>query len=469
MEDRLAKVPVVHTTNFTDEVLSFLAKSTQDSFRLDQMKPTVQTHKFNTTWNDQKNHLKATADRYQNVIRKSGNQTVRVTVEDPSTAGKYKLQGTVANAMGSGANLALSGNLGGKMIGTITTIGRDGPTAADSARTIAILQFLQGKKKIKQENPWIERIWLMSDEFKWPEVWSAEPQISSRFNPKSASRPLNSSQTSAVEHMLSQTNDTRITLIQGPPGTGKTTVIASFVQAALRRGQNGIWLVAQSNVAVKNIAEKLADFGILDWKLFVSNDFIEFWHEHLYTDIRSNVILGDELLDPGIVKDLTNCRVILCTLSMLSKRALRDRGITRVVPLSTLVVDEASQIELGGYIPVFNLFTSIRKVCFIGDDKQLPPYGQEDIQDLKSVFEVEHLHSDTIFLDTQYRMPPQVGDFISQAIYDGKLQSNEFHQVTTDSMACYFVDVSLGQEESFGTSWKNAEECKAVLQIATIL
>ena len=45
--------------------------------------------------------------------------------------------------------------------------------------------------------------------------------------------------------------------------------------------------------------------------------------------------------------------------------------LVKDVPLSTLIVDEASQIQIGDYIPVFNqYFTTLRKMCFIGDDKQ---------------------------------------------------------------------------------------------------
>jgi hypothetical protein len=38
-----------------------------------------------------------------------------------------------------------------------------------------------------------------------------------------------------------------------------------------------MWLVAQSNVAVKNIAEKLADCDFLDFKILVSKDFHFDW------------------------------------------------------------------------------------------------------------------------------------------------------------------------------------------------
>lgn len=66
---------------------------------------------------------------------------------------------------------------------------------------------------------------------------------------------------------------------------------------------------------------------------------------------------------------LQGVKVILCTLSMLSNT--RITVFTKVNPLHTLVVDEASQIEIGDYIPIFSAFKhSLRKVCFIGDDKQ---------------------------------------------------------------------------------------------------
>jgi hypothetical protein len=49
------------------------------------------------------------------------------------------------------------------------------------------------------------------------------------------------------------------------------------VKQAINAGLKGIWLVAQSNVAVKNIAEKLAANGFMDWKLLVSQDFHFDW------------------------------------------------------------------------------------------------------------------------------------------------------------------------------------------------
>jgi hypothetical protein len=57
--------------------------------------------------------------------------------------------------------------------------------------------------------------------------------------------------------------------------TGKTSVIAATVCSLMASGNpstRAIWLVAQSNVAVKNMAKKLADIGFLDFGLLVSKD-----------------------------------------------------------------------------------------------------------------------------------------------------------------------------------------------------
>jgi regulator of nonsense transcripts 1 len=101
----------------------------------------------------------------------------------------------------------------------------------------------------------------------------------------------------------------------------------------------------------------------------------------------------------------------------------------------------------------------------------VPPHGQEDLQDLQSIFEVSHLKKHMVFLDTQClfvlflflniysywildRMPPQIGNIISAAVYDDKLKSNPLHPVTDQTTACYFIDVSGKEASLSGGSFK---------------
>lgn len=43
-------------------------------------------------------------------------------------------------------------------------------------------------------------------------------------------------------------------------------------------------------------------------------------------------------------------------------------------------------------------------------------------------------------------MPPQIGNIISDLVYENKLKSNPLHPITEDTIACYFVE-ALGNEK----------------------
>jgi regulator of nonsense transcripts 1 len=62
-------------------------------------------------------------------------------------------------------------------------------------------------------------------------------------------------------------------------------------------------------------------------------------------------------------------KVFLCTVAMLSNPMV-PKTFMKSCPLNTIVVDEASQIHIGDYVSLFYKYTSLRKACFVGDDKQ---------------------------------------------------------------------------------------------------
>lgn len=319
-------------------------------------------------------------------------------MEVSGQGGRFSTSGVMGRVVGRSGNVVTNPDLrlDGKLITSVTSIGRDDPTTAEAQRAATILRILQGSEKLLDESPWIRNIWFPPNDnglLTWPKEWSETPVM--RLETPSKSPPptlplLNSSQRNAVNHMFSTKDDHRITLIQGPPGTGKTSVIAAFVQRAVRSNKGGIWLVAQSNVAVKNIAEKLMSIGFENWKLLVSKDFhlgwlvrvpfydvyfeISFRHEHLYNKVQNHIIRSDTFNIASNKSNLKDCHVILCTLSMLSHPHINK--FTKEIPLKTMVVDEASQIEVGNYISIFTNFKhSLRKLCFIGDDKQCMFYS----------------------------------------------------------------------------------------------
>lgn len=378
-----------------------------------------------------------------------------MSVQDEFGA-QYEVHGRTVDTRGPSATLRAETTMLGKTITAVTSIGGERPTSAERQKAIVILKALQGEYNIL-ENPFLQFIIAPSDTFSWPESWSSSETV-----PPILAEDLNHSQHQAVVHMLSTANSKRVTVIKGPPGTGKTTVIAAFVCSAVSAGQTGLWLVAQTNVAVKNIAEKLAKVGFFNFKVLVSTDFHLGWHEHLYQRLNANIICSDEFRTAE--KQLNGCPVVLCTLSMLSNT--RVQGFMHVVSINTLVVDEASQIAIQDYVPPLSIYSTIQKMCFIGDNKQLPPYGQDEVQELKSVFEVDHLFKSALLLDIQYRMPPHIGDFISKTIYNNELASYKEHPIPSQVMATTFIHVQDATEKKFQTSYVNAEESKAVMKIA---
>lgn len=140
----------------------------------------------------------------------------------------------------------------------------------------------------------------------------------------------------------------------------------------------------------------------------------------MYEAIEPHLVRSDAFTSDTAAMDrlLLGSRVMLCTVSMLANE--RMGTITRLVPVQTVIFDEASQIETGAYIPVLHLFaTTLKKMVFIGDDKQcvffmghtccletdelcaVAPYGQSEIKELESIFEKPHLRERAVFLDTQ--------------------------------------------------------------------
>ncbi|KAI0956190.1 hypothetical protein AcV7_006651 [Taiwanofungus camphoratus] len=463
----LLAVPAINTETFDKQRLDLLAKFIRDADRLYALKPTKVRNDVSAQFSQKSGALNVSLTRFKTRLRTSTSQ--KVVLETSNSKGRtLTTQGHTARVNGRSATISVDGSIStASKICNVYTIGREEPTTAEEERTDIVLCELLCKSQLL-EQPIVRRIFF-------PSNISASSQAKARRSglrdvaPEIhfPARPLNDSQAAAVRRILSTREDDQVCLVHGPPGTGKTTVIAACVTSIVASGAKdyGIWLVAQSNVAVKNIAEKLAALEFLDFKLLVSKDFHFDWHEHLYESIETNVIRSDEFADNlvGTSRLLLGSRVILCTLSMLSHPRLMASGFSRLVPIKTVIVDEASQIELGDYLPLLSKFgKNIRKLAFIGDNKQLAPYGQDDLGDLRSIFELAHLRKNAVFLDTQYRMPVPIGDFISRYVYGGRL--NTVH-TDTSALSCRLVDVHHGREKKEGHSWVNYEEANAVVAI----
>ncbi|EIW59192.1 uncharacterized protein TRAVEDRAFT_122448 [Trametes versicolor FP-101664 SS1] len=248
----------------------------------------------------------------------------------------HSVVGQAVRADGKKTTLKVTGgNLRGD-IKSVRVEGREELTSAELARDEFVLLLLQGVFPSLVESPYIRMLWFSTE--KSPRY---EPTAIPPFDPKVFK--LNQSQERVVGAM--QGENEPLVIVHGPPGTGETSTIA----AALHLWQverRPVWVIAQSNVGVQNIAEKLHEKEI-DFKLLVSKEFHFELHQDLYKGLEQQFIRSDELFTPGadVVRALGTSTIMLCTISMLSNPAIDECGIFHIIPVERLVVDEASQID----------------------------------------------------------------------------------------------------------------------------
>ncbi|KAJ7212891.1 P-loop containing nucleoside triphosphate hydrolase protein [Mycena haematopus] len=393
--------------------------------------------------------------RYQKRVRSSHQTSVIMT-----NAAGQEFTGRADGVKGRITDIKFDkGPLTGELA-AVRVVGKEELTNSEKARDEFILLALRGEINVTDAR-FIRLLWFLEPEQRKelavPETFPAitTPALT-----------LNASQMRTLAKMISTMP---IVIVQGPPGTGKTQTI-SAAAAVWEDSRSPTWIIAQSNVAVKNIAEKLAKLGIM-FKIVVSKEFYVGWHEHIYGSIDGFLIRTDELMADkrGIVHMLSGAQIILSTLSTLSNPGLEQVGIFALVPVERLVVDEASQInafefmvwiECPGPLSVDSFVHSWYCSSSASRSKKsaslaircnvLPPYGQEQVPTLKSVFDFKHLRHVTEFLEIQYRMPAPIAKFISASMYDRKLHS----QHPINSMNCLaFIDVVKGTETSRALSW----------------
>ncbi|KAI5120000.1 hypothetical protein M0805_008461 [Coniferiporia weirii] len=415
--------------------------------QMEAAKPRMLENEFSSVDRLADGKLVINNERFKNRVRPSETTAVHLVDEEDNIH-----YGVATSTYGKQTHVTPTSNTGPRIIKRICVVGKEELGHSDRARDAFLLQLLQGRCVL--HDPAYELILKLY----FPSVNDSPPQKIVGANRHGR---LNQSQADVVEAMVAL--DSPFVLVHGPPGTGKTSTISAAVQEWAQLGKS-TWVVAQSNVGVKNIAERLCKDGV-NFRLLVSKEFFVEWHEHIYEEVKDSLIRTDEL--PSTPQEMAvvfdGVKVVLCTISTLSNPSVERKRVFSFVPMTNLVVDEASQIGIFSYMHIFAQFKRLHKVCFFGDPKQLPPYGQESAPTLQCIFDVRHLKPQAYFLNTQYRMPVPLGSFISTAVYNGKLRSE--HKIKTPSCVT-FIDVSFGVEEFCGKSFVNHREVQTITHLA---
>ncbi|XP_019632697.1 PREDICTED: DNA-binding protein SMUBP-2-like [Branchiostoma belcheri] len=295
---------------------------------------------------------------------------------------------------------------------------------------------------------------------------------------------LNESQREAVQFALRQRE---VAVIHGPPGTGKTTAVVEIIAQAVRQKLK-VLATAPSNVAVDNLVERLAGYGVhavrLGHPARLQEGIKHFSLDALLAGSDGARIVQDVRKDmTKTLSQMKRCRGKAGEYQALRqemkhlRRELREReekasleilggadvvlatntgatpdGPLRLLPrkhFDLVVIDECAQaLEVSCWIPL----QYAGRCVLAGDHLQLPPTiisHKAAAQGLNvSLMErVISLHGDQVvrMLTTQYRMHQDIMAWPSAQLYQGKLVA---HQSVASHLLCDLAPVEENEDTS---------------------
>ena len=244
--------------------------------------------------------------------------------------------------------------------------------------------------------------------------------------------------------------------IQGPPGTGKTFRGAHIVHELISRGTR-VGIMAMSHAAIDNLL----------------SEAIKVFDEKGHRD-RLRCVRKDKPPDdggpPGVHYATTTdpCaddqfNLVAGTAWLFSNKAMKES------PVDVLIIDEAGQLALADALAASR---SAHNLLLLGDPLQLPQVTKASHPGGGGLSVLEHVLGPEatmpadrgVFLHETRRMHPDVCRFISDQIYEGRLDSHP---------SCAIQDTEFGT----GLRWLEAEhagratECEeeAELVVAEII
>ena len=216
--------------------------------------------------------------------------------------------------------------------------------------------------------------------------------------------------------------------IQGPPGTGKTWTGARLITELMRNGRR-VGVTATSHKAIHNLLDEVERAAKEDGLRFrglkkSSSDNVESLYD------------SASIASAGEIKDFANAgtdTLLFAGTAWLFAHRDLDQAV------DTLIIDEAGQVSLADALA---MATAARNVVLLGDPLQLAQVSQGSHPAGTGASVLEHLLGEEatvpahmgLFLERTRRMHPDVCRFVSEIVYDGRLQGiPELEGMTTAS------------------------------------
>jgi uncharacterized protein len=203
--------------------------------------------------------------------------------------------------------------------------------------------------------------------------------------------------------------------IQGPPGTGKTWTGARIVVDLIGRGRR-VGVAATSHKAIHNLLDEIERAAAGEGVRFRGLK-------------KSSANIPETEYSGASITSIADARKFVAAASQVQLLAGTAWLFSRADldgTLDALVVDEAGQVALADALA---MGTAARNVILLGDPLQLAQVSQGTHPEGAGASVLEHLLGDHptvapdmgIFLDRTRRMHPDVCRFVSEIVYEGRL------------------------------------------------
>jgi len=262
-----------------------------------------------------------------------------------------------------------------------------------------------------------------------------------------------------VEHL-----DESFVAIQGPPGTGKTYSGSHIIHHLIGQGLR-VGILAMSHGAIDNLMKATLD-------VFATAGDTDGLRALRWLDAPREAIEGVTYSKKKSSLSGDGHNLIGATAWLWASPEMRQ------FPVDVLLVDEAGQLSLADAIASSG---GTRNMLLLGDPLQLAQVAKAEHPGRSGASVLEHILGEHVtvppdqgvFISETWRMHPDVCDFISRQIYEGRLTANhccvqqttEFgtglrwlraHHARRATSAPEEVDVVLNQITAMmGTSWRN--------------
>lgn len=211
--------------------------------------------------------------------------------------------------------------------------------------------------------------------------------------------------------------DSSALFVQGPPGSGKTWTAARVILLLIKAGLR----VGVAATAHKAIAKLLDDIEEASGEIAVSfrglkkesadNPDSRYESDHIESSAKKEAFPGDR----------EEHQLLAGTPWLWARGGMREA-------VDVLFVDEAGQVALADALAMSH---GARSVVLLGDPQQLAHVSQGTHPRGSGCSVLQHLLGDDgtvpsdrgIFLSLTYRMHPDVCRFVSEVMYDGRLDS----------------------------------------------